>query len=297
MALGQTHSRFGIVELAESTHGWLNGEDQNIVRVAGPAGAFLLRHCVQASGGVAHSNVALQHQYQRNGGGWNNITTTSAVVRAGPTTVFNDAQNCTKRLSGTGTFESSAAGCTHDGSSGGASMDIVANGNAETEIKLEIVAADVAAWDKIEFRVIAGGAPLNSYPVIPSVLVAPEAFPDLLLDVRTRNAGSGTTPSRTFNVAQQSTVRFRFPMSRADILDPANSFTYEFQLSTDNVNFNRWIGPSDFVGGAHNVDRAGNVAAEVCSGGLPSAGTWFVRLAYTINNQMGIGLERDVVEG
>src|SRR5688572_21874263 len=75
MALSQSHYRFGIVEGTESTHGWLAGLDREITRLPGAAGQFLLRICVQETAGVAENNTALTWQYQRNGGGWNNITT------------------------------------------------------------------------------------------------------------------------------------------------------------------------------------------------------------------------------
>jgi len=86
------------------------------------------------------------------------------------TTVFTNGQNCTKRLSGTGTFESSAAGCTQDGTSGGTTNDIVANGNSETEIAIQVLSADVALGDKIEFRLTRdGGVLLDTYAVVPQL--------------------------------------------------------------------------------------------------------------------------------
>src|SRR5688572_24726210 len=98
-----------------------------------PGEPFLLRFCVQANA-TGLNNVDNEFQFrQLRGGveivGWTNITTSSSVVRTGATSVFLNAANCTKRLSGTGTFESSGAGCTHDGISGGANNDIVASGN------------------------------------------------------------------------------------------------------------------------------------------------------------------------
>src|SRR3990167_2429937 len=148
--LRQTHFRFGVDELAESTHGWLAAEDINISLRADTT--FLLRFTEQEAGGTAAGNTDAQFQYNKNSAGWVNITTTSSVVKAVTTAVFANAAACTKRLSGTGTFESSGQGCTHDGLSGGAQNDIAASGNSETECALQLVGADIAGGDIIQFR-------------------------------------------------------------------------------------------------------------------------------------------------
>src|SRR3990167_10243516 len=150
--LHASHYRFGVNELAESTHGWHAAEDANPAPgVIGLDPTFLLRFAEQETGGTAAGNTDGQFQYQRNGGGWVNITTTSSVVKAVTTTVFANAASLTKRLSGTGTFESSGQGGTHDGLSGGAQNDIAASGNSETECALQIVGADVAGGDVLTF--------------------------------------------------------------------------------------------------------------------------------------------------
>src|SRR3990167_6402837 len=106
--LHTTHFRFGINELAESTHGWHAAQDvspaQGVIDVDT---TFLLRFTVQETGGTAAGNTDQQFQYRLNGGTWTNITTTSAVAKAVTTTVFANGADLTKRLSGTGTFESS----------------------------------------------------------------------------------------------------------------------------------------------------------------------------------------------
>lgn len=148
--LRQTHFRFGIEELLEATHGWHAAEDVNASLLEGTT--FLLRFTEQESGATAAANTDAQFQYNRNGLGWNNITTTSAVARAVASVAFANGDACTKRLSGTGTFEASGAGCTEDGSSGGAANDIAASGNSETECAIQIIATDVVPGDTIQFR-------------------------------------------------------------------------------------------------------------------------------------------------
>lgn len=171
MAVTQSHFRFGIEELAESTHGWYAAEDVNI-NFADTVNRFLLRFCLQCDA-TALSNLDAEFQYRINGGTWTAITTSSSVVRALSTSVFTDAQSPTKRLSGTGTFESSSQGCTHDGISGGAAFDIVASGNGETECSLQLQAANLKHGDVIDFRLTRDGAILlDTYSVTPSITIS-----------------------------------------------------------------------------------------------------------------------------
>jgi len=172
MALALSHYRFGIDELAESTHGWRAAEDANPAQgVILVDVTFLLRFTVQADA-TGLSNVDNEFQYRKNGGPWTNITTSSTNVVAIAATALTNGGNCTKRLSGTGTFESSGAGQTEDGTSGGTANDIVASGNSETECGLQLVGASLADDDVIEFRLTRdGGALLDTYAVVPSVIV------------------------------------------------------------------------------------------------------------------------------
>jgi len=151
--LHTTHYRFGVEELLEATHGWHAAEDANPAQgVIANDTTFLLRFNVQETGGTAAGNTDQQFQCRLNGGTWQNITTTSTIVKAVASVAFTNGQDATKRLSGTGTFESSGDGCTEDGLSGGAQNDIAASGCSETECALQIVGADVANNDTIEFR-------------------------------------------------------------------------------------------------------------------------------------------------
>ena len=151
--LHATHFRFGIDELAENTHGWHAAEDVNPAQgVIAVDTTFLLRVTIQETGGTAAANIDTQFQCRLNTGAFQNITTTSSIVKAVAAAAMTNGGNCTKRLSGTGTFESSGAGQTEDGLSGGAANDIAASGNSETECGLQIVGTDVTANDVIEFR-------------------------------------------------------------------------------------------------------------------------------------------------
>lgn len=150
--LRQTHFRFGKDDGTESAHTFWQLEDVNHTQVISADWTFLLRFTEQESGGTAAANTDAVFQYNKNGAGWVDITTTSSVVKAVAVGAFTNGQACTKRLSGTGTFETSGAGCTEDGSSGANANDIEASGNSETEAGLQVVFADVANNDTIQFR-------------------------------------------------------------------------------------------------------------------------------------------------
>lgn len=150
--LRQTHFRFGKDDGTESGHTFWQLVDVNHTQLITADWTFLLRFTEQETGNTAAANTDAQFQYNKNGAGWVDITTTSVVVKAVAVNAFTNGQACTKRLTGTGTFETTGAGCTEDGSSGGTANDIAALGNSETEAGLQVVAAQVANNDTIQFR-------------------------------------------------------------------------------------------------------------------------------------------------
>lgn len=170
--LHSTHYRFGIDELAENTHGWHAAEDVSPAQGAIAVDTtFLLRVTIQETGGTAAANTDVQFRCKKNAGAFQNITTTSSICKAVAATALTDAAACTKRLSGTGTFETSGAGQTEDGLSGGAPNDIAASGNSETECGLQIVGADVVAGDVITFAWTSPDFTITN-DVVPTVTVA-----------------------------------------------------------------------------------------------------------------------------
>jgi hypothetical protein len=176
MAVSQSHYRFGNDDGGtEATHGWHAAEDTVPAVGTIKLQVFLLRFTSQCDG-TAQSNVDCQYQVRKNGGAYQNITTSSTIVRAVAATALTNGGNCTKRLSGTGTFETTGAGQTEDGISGGNANDIVANGNSECECGLQVQAADVVNGDLLEFRLTRDGGTLyDTYSVTPSFTVSDTA--------------------------------------------------------------------------------------------------------------------------
>src|SRR3990167_10766335 len=199
--LRQTHFRFGKDDGTESGHTFWQLEDVNHSQTITANWVFLLRFCEQEAGGTAAANTDAVFQYNKNGAGWVDITTTSSVVRAVAVGAFTNGQNCTQRLSGTGTFESSAAGCTEDGSSGGPSNDIVASGNSETEAGLAVVFADVANNDTIQFRFRSPDWTIT-YTITPTltILISLTAVGDTVQLIHNIRAIVGDTNQLVYNV-------------------------------------------------------------------------------------------------
>ena len=173
--LRQTHFRFGKDDGTESAHTWWELEDVNHTQLVAADWTFLLRFTEQEMGAAAAANTDAVFQYNKNGAGWVDITTTSSVVKAVAVNAFTNGQACTKRLSGTGTFETSGAGCTEDGSSGGPANDIAASGNSETEAGLSVIAADVANGDTIQFRFRSPDWTVT-YTVTPTLTIQTQVF-------------------------------------------------------------------------------------------------------------------------
>lgn len=171
IALHQRHFRFGYDDGTQATHTWIGLEDAAVTVLTDVP--FLLRIAVWEEGGTAAPNLAQQFQCRRNAGGWQNVTTTSTICKAVAVAAFTNGANCTQRLTAHGTFESSGAGCTEDGSSGGNANDLAANGSTETECGLQLVGADLASGDTIEFRLtVSGPTTAITYDVTPSLTVS-----------------------------------------------------------------------------------------------------------------------------
>lgn len=111
-----------------------------------------------------------QLQVSKNGGAYANVTTSSSNVKAVASANLTDAGTTTQRLSaGTGSFvagEISEAGLVTD-------RQITANNFSELLYAIEIVGADVAAGDTLDFRVLLNGATTNmTYSVTPRLTVS-----------------------------------------------------------------------------------------------------------------------------
>lgn len=167
-ALDQNDFRGGVNSGTESTHAFIAAANTNFSQTVDET--FLMRFNVQESGGGTISNVDLEFQYNRNTLGWNNITASSAVVIAVSSILVN-GNDCTQRI-GVGTFLSTNAGQTTDGTSGGNALDYAGNDESETEVSVQIVSGDVGPGDTIQIRLVRdGGTLLDNYNQTPTITV------------------------------------------------------------------------------------------------------------------------------
>lgn len=116
---------------------------------------YLVRILLQEANGAASSNFTAQLEYDLNSSGtWNNVTTTSSVVRSTTSaSLGTDGNDTTQRL-GAGTYLTVNGGIDNaDGSAGGANLDFAGSDEAEMVYAFQIRSADVNNGDTITLRV------------------------------------------------------------------------------------------------------------------------------------------------
>jgi hypothetical protein len=150
--------------------GWLAAINTNWGQLVDTT--FRVRFELQETGGATGSFVP-QLQYQRNGGGYVNVTGSSTVVRATASGVVADAAATTNLLiNGTGTFAAGAFDET-DGLTG--THAVAASGHTEVEFAVQIRSADVALGDTINLRCLGKSnatTALDAYPQTPAITVS-----------------------------------------------------------------------------------------------------------------------------
>lgn len=171
VTLSQTCFQFGNDDGTQATHTFRAAENVNASLPVDTN--LLLRLGIQESGGSAAANLVQQFQYQRNGGTWTDVTTSSSVIRAVAVNAFGNGDASTTRLTTlTGSPDTTNANCTEDGSSGGNANDVPASGHSETVLGFQVRSADVVGGDVIAFRVTVSGPTTSiTYTRTPSAQV------------------------------------------------------------------------------------------------------------------------------
>ena len=189
--------RFGYADGTESTHTWRAAEKGNPTVIVNHP--FLLRLGIQQTEATAAANLAQQFRYNKNGAGWNNITTSSSVVKAVTPVTFADAATTTARLTNlTGSPDTSNANCTVDGSSGGSANDVPISGNSETVCGLQIISTDVANGDTIQFDcTVSGPTTTITKDITPQLTVSKPTF--VLRETASADCPSTSTTSLACN--------------------------------------------------------------------------------------------------
>lgn len=111
------------------------------------------------------NTLAPQLQYNLNGAGWVNVTTTSSVVRAVVSGQFNEGDATTNILASSARGFVASTG-SEDGLAGSATLS---NQHTEAEFSIQLLSANVANNDSIQLRLSDAGAALNTYSQTPTV--------------------------------------------------------------------------------------------------------------------------------
>jgi hypothetical protein len=128
---------------------------------------FRVRFVVQETGDGSEANKTFQLQYNHKGGGWNNVTGSSSVVRSWASPNVADGADTTQQI-GSGTFVAPNAGFDEaNGQAGGSALDFSGSDEVELEFCLQIQSSDVTNDDTIQLRVKG----LDSYTNTPTITV------------------------------------------------------------------------------------------------------------------------------
>lgn len=232
--LDQVSAR-GYEDGTESGSSPIAAQSANFSRATGTANLWLMRHEFEETASGEVLNVQPQIQYNRNGGGWNDITASSLVAQITGGTP-TDGDDTTERLTASsGTFITpNAAYDDVDGLSGEANeIDFSGTEKCESLHCIYFVDADVNDGDTVQFRVLDGSTVFAAYTFAGITVTVIKAAFDLKAS-RGRN-DDGSEILATYKAAQNTDweqaldVNFRI---RAEIQETGGVATIdsEFQL-------------------------------------------------------------------
>jgi hypothetical protein len=143
----------------QATATWIAALNTSAGVSVGQTFRIRIRVTETAGGGTAFTGPL---EYNRSGLGWNSVTTSSAVMRLVTSSNVADNTATTDQLGGGGTF---VAGVVE--SNGTYSSPALTSQRTEIEFVVQLIAADVANGNTVEFRI----SGLNSYTVTGSLTV------------------------------------------------------------------------------------------------------------------------------
>lgn len=159
----QTQFRGRFDDGTEATATWQAAANNNWTQLAGVP--FRLRLGINVA--VASAGLLTTWQYNLNGAGWNNITTSSSVVKAVASAFVANGTATTQQMVGSGIYH--AGDFTDDGSC--AAITLLTVEDTEMEACLQIVSADVVTGDVIQLRGANNNVAFTTYTNTPSVTV------------------------------------------------------------------------------------------------------------------------------
>ena len=234
----------------ETTATWIASTNLNWSQVMDTN--FRVRFVVQETGDGAQADKTFQLEYNLNGGGWNDVTGASSVVRATASPNVADAADTTQQV-GSGTFVTPNAGFDEvNGLAGGTSLDFSGSDEVEVEYSVQIRSADVSDSDTIQLRVKG----LDSYTNTPSITATSSTPPAYDQDAFRGRNDNGNETTATWKAAANTNwtqkvdenFRVRFVVQETNGVSAADK---TFQLE-----YNRNGGGWNDVTAASSVVRA-----------------------------------------
>lgn len=233
--------RFREDDGSETAATWLATENTNITGVDISSDAHLrVRIAAQETAGGAENNVDITLQYRVNTGTWTNVSgSTTYVTYITSTFVANGTATTDQLATPTGTF---LPGTFVSVNASAARTSFLGNDHTEIEYSLNLLAADLAHGDVIEFRLLANGAAFTTYDYMPSATVAipaPATAPVLSSTAKTDTtvdlscttvAGASTYEFQRDTVTQQNTASTTYNDTG---LISATSYTYRVRGVND----------------------------------------------------------------
>lgn len=128
---------------------------------------YLIRFLIQETNGGTDTNNSFQLQYNLGGAGWNNVTSTSSVVRAIASGNLTDGGATTQRI-GAGTFISTNA-CVDSGDGNTGTVSFAGNDEVEVLYSFQIRSADVTPGAQIQLQITNGNGSTQVYTNTPTI--------------------------------------------------------------------------------------------------------------------------------
>ena len=131
-----------------------------------------LRIAAQETAGGSTTR-AFKLQYSLNGGTFTDVNASSSVVRCSASPHVAEDADTTDQIGGSGTFVGTGGFDEVDGRTSTANMAFAANGHGEVEFCFQVLSADVADNDTIDFRIVdvTGTVLDGGYAIIPRLTV------------------------------------------------------------------------------------------------------------------------------
>lgn len=185
-ALSQAHFRGrSDTDVVNNTATWIANQDTGWAQY--PDTPFRVRFAIQETAGGNPSSHTVKLQYQRNGGSFNDVTTSSFNVLAvsSASASADEAAITVSRLTGTGTF---ANGVYDETGATSTSVDMAANGRTEYEFGVFIDSSGVSPGDTIVLKVVALSGTAITISQQPTITVKWALQPSLFTNSTTFHA-------------------------------------------------------------------------------------------------------------